>query len=263
VLRVDGIRYGQPDVSSAFGESLSSAPDLLGVRDYAYLSVGVVERLDVPYVVDIQGKAYDRTQVRSSVGYERQVSVRRTGSVTTGYNHLMAEIVDFPLLHGDGAPAIPADASTITLELLALGASYEVSFGLRKDDSYLRDEPPITNPLRAVTMAGVAGPSPMPVGLARKSKLRLALEDVAKRAEYADWILDLSQLDPKVPVITISVQPGRSPYETKKALKALVMEGQKACEAGELLVILEENGRRFLQAQYHSRANSVTVTPVP
>ncbi len=241
VLNVNGIRYGQPRISSPFDEPLSSSHSLLDRRDYQCLSVEVVERFDHEYLVDIQGKTYTRTQARSSVGYERRASVKQ-GGATVGYTHLVTEIVDFPLLRDDGAPLIPADADMITLEMLAPDASYEVSVNLR---------------------TGISSKSLGYLVLAPKSRLHQALEDIAKRPEYADWVLKIYQMEPRVPTITISVQPGRSPYETKKALKALVLEGQKACEDGNLVVILEVGARRLFEARYHPASKSVVVTSVP
>jgi hypothetical protein len=262
VLNVNGIRYGQPRISSAYDEPLSSSHSLLDRRDYKYLSVEVVERFDVEYVVDIQGQTYNRREARSSVGYERRASLAQ-GGASVGYTHLVTEIVDFPLLRDDGAPLIPADADMITLEMLAPDASYEVSVNLQKDDSYLRDEAPMVDFMRAVTMIGIFGPRRGYLVVLPKTKLRQALEDIAKRPEYADWILKIYQMEPKVPTITISVQPGRSPYETKKALKALVLEGQKACEDGNLVLILDVRGRRLFEARYHPASKSVAVTSVP
>jgi len=262
VLNVNGVRYGQPRISSPYDEPLSSSHSLLDRRDYNYLSVEVVERFDVEYKVDIQGKTYNRTEARSSVGYERRVSVsqREAGTV---YTHLVTEIIDFPLLRDDGAPLIPADAEIITLEMLAPDASYEVNLNLRKDESYLRNEAPMVDFMRAVTMVGISAPPRGYLVFAPKSKLHQALEDIAKRPEYADWILEIHQIEPKVPTITISVQPGRSPYETKKALKALVLEGQKACEEGNLVVILEVRGRKLFEASYRPASKSVVVNPAP
>jgi hypothetical protein len=241
VLNVNGIRYGQPCISSPYDEPLSSSHSLLDRRDYKSLSVEVVERFDVEYVVDIQGKTYTRTQARSSVGYERRARMGQGGAATE-YTHLITEIIDFPLLRDDGAPLIPADANTITLEMLASDASYEVSVNL---------------------MTGISGPRRGYLAFAPKSKLRQALEDIAKRPEYADWILKIYQMEPKVPTITISVQPGRSPSETRKALKALVLEGQKACEDGDLVVILEVRGRKVFEARYRPANKSVVVTSLP
>jgi len=262
VLNVNGIRYGQPRISSPYDEPLSSSHSLLDRRDYKYLSVEVVERFDVEYVVDIQGKTYNRTEARSSVGYERRASVTQW-EASVGYTNLVTEIIDFPLLRDDGAPLIPADADMITLEMLAPDAAYEVSMNLQKDDSYLRDEAPMVDFMRAVTMVGIITPPRGYLVFAPKTKLRQALEDIAKRPEYADWILKIYQMEPKVPTITISVQPGRSPYETKKALKALVLEGQKACEDGNLVVILDVRGRKVFEARYRPASKSVVLTPVP
>jgi len=55
----------------------------------------------------------------------------------------------------------------------------------------------------------------------------------------------------------------RSPYETKKALKALVLECQKACEEGNLVVVLEVRGRKLFEASYRPTSKSVVVTSAP
>jgi hypothetical protein len=263
VLNVNGVRSGQPRVSSPQDEPLSSAHDLLDRRDYRYLSVEVAERFDVEYVVDIQGRTYNRTQARSSVGYERRASVRQA-EAASGYTHLVTEIVDFPLVREDGTPLVSADTDAIILEMLAPDASYEVNVSLREDESYLQDELPMVDLTRAVTMAGLSAPPRAKLAsVAQSSKVRRALEEMAERPAFTHWILKVSQADPKVPIVTISVQPGRSAYETRKALKAIVLEAQTSCEDGSLLVILEEGGRKFLQGQYHAASRSVVVTPVP
>ena len=262
VLNVHGVRCGEPSVSSFYGGAYTVPSESADGRDYTYVSVEFAERLDVEYAVEVEGTTYDRASIRRSVGYERRTSVSVVHRPTPApYRYLVSEIVDFPLLRDDGLPLIPADAHTIALEMLAPAASYEVSVSIEKDDSYLRDEPPMVDFMRAVTMIGISGPR-RGVAFPPKSTLRQALEDIAKRPEYADWILKIYQVEPKVPTITISVQPGRSPYETKKALKALVLEGQKACEDGNLVVILDVRGRRLFEARYHPASKSVEVKPV-
>jgi len=236
VLRVNGTRYGQPRVSSPYDQPLSAAQSLLDRRDYRYLSVLMAERFDVEYSVDVQGKTYTRTQARASVGYERQASVVQIRPVTW-YTQLVTEIVDFPLVRDDGAPLIAADASVITLEMLAPDASYEVNVNLTT--GFFR---------------------PRLGYQVLETKLRQTIEEITKRPEYADWVLRVSQADPKVPTISMSVEDGWAPSAIRRALKAIVIEGQKVCEDGNLVIILDVRGRKTFEARYRPESESVLVT---
>lgn len=258
VLNVNGVRYGQPLIASPSEQPTSSSSSLLNRRDYLHLSVEVVERFDVEYLVDIQGATYNRTQARSSLGYERRASGRQLPAMTE-YSHLVTEIVDFPLLRDDGAPLIPADASTIALEILAPDASYAVNVSLAGDDSYLTDEPPMTNPMAAVTMTGWQKPK---IGTARypRTPVVVRLEDMMKGKDFGNRSITVCQQDATIPTVLASFGSEPRPSELRSLVRRLVEEGQKALATGELTIVADVRGRVVLQGKFSATSKKVILT---
>lgn len=264
VLNVNGRRYGEPSVSSSYGEALTRPSDSIDTVDYAYISVEIVERLNLDYAVaDPDGRTYERAEIRTSIRYERKAlapAVRP--SRPSPYRYLVSETVDFPLVLDDGTPTIRADAKTVTLEVLAPSASYEVSVGLTKDESYLEDERPMTNPMAAVTMTAGQTPrittAPFP-----RTPVVIRLEEVLKETDLKDQQITVCQRDAKIPVVLVSFPSAPNPYQLRTTIRRLVQEGQKVLTAGELTIVADVRGRKVLEGKYSAVARKAVLTDLP
>jgi hypothetical protein len=263
VLRVNGLRYGEPRVSSSYGRAFTVPSASTDSRNYVYVSVEVMEQYDIEYEAEVEGKTYQRAEIQTSVGYKRTttVSVVRR-SQPSPCRYLVSEIVDFPLLRDDGAPVIPADASMITLEALAPSASYEVSVSLTKDHSYLRDEPPMTNPMAAVTMT--AGQKPrITTAPSPRTPVVIRLEDALKGPEFKGQQVTVCQRDAKIPLVLVSFPSELKPSELRAAVRRLVEEGQRALADGELRIVADVRGRQVMEGRYSVAAKRAVLRVLP
>jgi len=58
----------------------------------------------------------------------------------------------------------------------------------------------------------------------------------------------------------VSVEDGWAASAIRRALKAIVLEGQNVCEDGNLVIILDIRGRKAFEARYRPESESVLVT---
>ncbi len=263
VLRVNGRRYGEPLVSGTYLGPSTAPTRSIDSRDYASFSVELIEWTNLDYKVEANGTTYSRTDVQIQYGYRKTVSAAIVPRPQPSQNrYLVSEIVDFPLVQDDGAPVIPADAHTITLEVLAPAASYEVDISLDADQSYLDDEPPMTNPMAAVTVsAGRTEPVPkITTASFPRTPAIIRLEELMKGEDFRDKRITVCQHDAAIPTVLASFGSEPKPSELRSLVRRMVEAGQGAMTSGELTIVVDIRGRPVLQGKYSAISKKVILT---
>jgi len=180
--------------------------------------------------------------------------------------YLLSQCLDFPALNPpDGVNVHVCRLSDINqtapAELLPLlptpqgygSDQWRLAIGGQEGLAYCDLNCPFSEPVSPPALGFQGAP---------KTKVVIAIEEMVRGSEFAASVARVWQPDEKVPTVNVALQPGMTPSELRKALKAMITEGQRVLESGELILIASVNGKDVMQGQYKRVSKTVLLTPI-